>query len=265
VRTMKTMKSKWISACLGGSVDDVKAALTGGGSIVATDEEESTGLSLACDRRDWDVALPIVKLLLANRFGPSMTDEDGWNALHCAARSSSAEVVALLLRKMRKLVNNITNNRDSALSLYCVRDDEEAVNVARLLLDAGADLETVEAEYSRTPLLVACRQSRPELVSLLLELGADVNAVDSEGDNVLTLACCNGVFGRERIPLLVKAGIDVLHKDNDGRDAMGHALRQSGAMAETLGKFLPVDYQLGQFYTAADPIGSKIVGTKFRV
>jgi ankyrin repeat protein len=112
MRTMKMMKSKRMRSKLNlttvcwthvlKDVDDVKSALTSGGSIVATDEDERGGLSLACRREDWEVALPIVKLLLAKRFAPSMTDERGWNALHIAARSSSAEVVSLLLQKMQK-------------------------------------------------------------------------------------------------------------------------------------------------------------------
>jgi ankyrin repeat protein len=253
-----------LDACFGGFIEDVKSALTSGGSAVATNESGRTGLSLACERDDWEVALPIVKLLLAKRSAPSTTDEDGWNALHSAARCSSAEVVALVLGKMRKMINIVINNRYSALSLCCLRLDEEVMKVARALLKAGADIESVEAENSRTPLLVACRNNRPELVSLLLERGANVKAVDAEGYNALHLACSNGAFGREIIPLLCNAGVDVLHKASNGDDVMDMALSRSGAMAEMLSKFLPVDYKLEEHYTSNfDPIGSLVVATKF--
>jgi ankyrin repeat protein len=158
-----------LDACSNGSLSDIEAVLTGRGSIVAAREDGTTGLSLACRRKDWDVALPIVKLLLANRFAPSMTDQNGYNALHVAVGYSSAEVAVRLLRKMQKNINTPTNNRYSALTLCCFRHDEEAVKVARVLLDAGADIESVEGNFSRTPLLVACGHGRPELVSLLLE------------------------------------------------------------------------------------------------
>jgi ankyrin repeat protein len=252
-----------LAACLEGSIDDVKAALTGGGSNFAANEEERTGLSFACEREDWEVALPIVKLLLAKRFAPSMPDQDGWNALHFAARFSCSEVVSLLLQKMRKLVINITNDRDSALSLCCHRDDEEAVEVARVLLDAGADVESGEAEYFQI-LLVACQNSRPELVSLLLERGANVKVAESDGWTALQWACVNGAFGREIIPLLVNAGVDVLHKADNGVDAMTRALCQSGAMAETLSKFLLVNYKSDARYVSdTDPISSMVVLAKF--
>jgi hypothetical protein len=61
-----------------------------------------------------------------------------------------------------------------------------------------------------------------------------VKAVHIDGDNALYLACANGAFGREIIPFLVSAGVNVLHKDNNGEDVMRNALCQSGAMAETL-------------------------------
>ena len=47
---------------------------------------------------------------------------------------------------------------------------------ARLLMDHGADIEAIDLEYQSTPLGVAVRFGRPELVSLLLDRGADPNA-----------------------------------------------------------------------------------------
>jgi ankyrin repeat protein len=223
-----------LQACSTRSLSAIEVALRNVASINATTAKGETGLSRACCRKNWEAALPIVKLLLAKRFAPSMINEEELNALHCAARLSSAKVVALLLGKMQKNINTVTNKRYSALSLCCIRFDEEAVVVARVLLDAAADIESVEGDFSRTPLLLACLNGRPELVSLLLERGANVKAVDRDGDNALTLACANGAFGREMIPLLVNAGVDVLHKANDGDDAMTEALFGSGAMAETM-------------------------------
>jgi hypothetical protein len=194
----------------------VNAALTGGGSIVATDNEERTGLSFACARDDWEVALSIVKLLLANDLSPQ--DRTNTNGMLFTL------LLDFLPQKLWlffwKDVNIHSLKQQSALLLCCIRCDEEAVDVALVLLDAGADIESVEAQNSRTPLLVACLNSRPELVSLLLERGANMNSVDSSGRSALHWACRNGAFGREMIPLLVNAGVDVLHKNNNGDDAI---------------------------------------------
>jgi hypothetical protein len=137
------------------------------------------------------------------------------------------------------------------------------VSVALVLLDAGADLESVEAVGSRSPLLAACLVDRPELVALLLARGANVKAVDNYGWTP-TLGVSQRAFGREMIPLLVNAGDDILHKTDIGIDAMTSALFQSGAMAKTLSKFLPPNYKLERRYgSKTDPIGSMVVSAKF--
>jgi ankyrin repeat protein len=82
-----------------------------------------------------------------------------------------------------------------------------------VLLDADADFENVRAGYFQTPLLTACRYGRPELVSLLLERGANVKAVDVGGCNVLHWVVQTELL-REMIPLLIKAGADVLQQSN---------------------------------------------------
>ncbi len=110
-----------LDACRHGSLSDIEAALKDGASINATTAKGGTGLSLACERTDWEVALLIVKLLLAKRFAPSMMNQNGWNALHVAVRHSSAGLVAVVLGKMQTTIKVLTNTRYSALALYCIR------------------------------------------------------------------------------------------------------------------------------------------------
>jgi ankyrin repeat protein len=52
-----------LEACLEGPFADVQQALRSGASVTATNERGDTGLSLACYRADWDVALQVVELL----------------------------------------------------------------------------------------------------------------------------------------------------------------------------------------------------------
>ena len=110
------------------------------------------------------------------------------------------------------------------------RVDNDAVQIAKLLLDAGADIE--QGCNDLTPLLLACRFGRSDLVSFLLQRRASIKAVTEDGSNCLHLACWNGAFGKDIIPLLVKAGVDVAAKTNDGQDALSFALETNYDMAE---------------------------------
>jgi ankyrin repeat protein len=140
----------------------------------------------------------VVKFLLTKRFLPSVCDNYGWNAVHFAARCSSAEVMKLLLEKHASLVHTKSNKRNwTPLGLLCSnRFDDEAVRVASLLLDHGAKINQVCGDYDNTPLLLACSTGRADLVSLLLERGANVKAVTSEGLNALHCTSHNGAFGK---------------------------------------------------------------------
>lgn len=52
------------------------------------------------------------------------------------------------------------------------------IQVARLLIGAGATLNITNAEFN-TPLLLAARHNHRPMVELLLDSGANVNAVDT--------------------------------------------------------------------------------------
>ncbi len=82
-----------LGTCQRGSVADVLAALRKGGHVNAEDQQGSTGLILACGRRDWSEAFDVVKLLLAKRFARRAVNQGGLNALHRACQTSSAEIV----------------------------------------------------------------------------------------------------------------------------------------------------------------------------
>jgi ankyrin repeat protein len=258
-RKQKELDDALLAASVKGSLNDVKKALANGGFVNAVDEEGSNGLSLACRRDDWNVAAQIVKLLLNKRFLPSVCDTNGWNAVHYAARYSSAEVMKLLLEKHASLVHTKSNKQNwTPLCLLCNnRFDDEAVRVASLLLDHGAKINQVCGEFDDTPLLLACWKGRADLVSLLLERGANVKAVRSDGLNVLHCACMNGAFGKEIIPLLVKAGADVNAVDKFGKTALTYAITRSYDFGKEMLKYLPSNSTPSRvFVSKADPIGA---------
>jgi len=94
-----------------------------------------------------------------------------------------------------------------------------------LLKEEGYDLDQKDS-WGRTPLLdhlwVSPCEPRLEVAYLLLEFGADIHAVDCHGKNALQISIGGYLLARDRklgeqtLGLLIKAGADVNHCDNDG-------------------------------------------------
>ena len=166
----------------------------------------------------------------------------------------------LLLSKEPHLSRVKTINGWTHLAFVCrYRFDDDAARIAELLLDAGADIE----QGDWTPLSLACRNGRADLVSLLLQRGANLKAVTEDGLNCLHLACMNGAFGKDIIPLLIKAGADFASKAKDGRDALSVVVGKNYDMAETLLQHLPPGSKpIVLRYSYDDPIGSMTIRIK---
>jgi uncharacterized protein len=83
---------------------------------------------------------------------------------------------------------------------------------ARKAINAGADIECVLNELSKTPLICAAIYGNVETCALLLNKGAEIDAVDSDGSTALTSAA---IMGRlEVCRLLIKKGANVNAKNN---------------------------------------------------
>jgi hypothetical protein len=115
------------------------------------------------------------------------------------------------------------------LRLACRRQTKDDVDIARLLLDAGAAVNEVEC----SPLLEACYCGSAALVSLLLQRGAHFR-VSPSGRDAFWYACRNGVHGPAILELLgavCGAAPSAL--------ALESALSHSGEMVHALAKVLP--------------------------
>jgi len=87
------------------------------------------------------------------------------------------------------------------------------VEIARMLLDAGADLETGDSDES-TPLHVAALNRRPEMVAFLIERGADVNRRDRNQAYALSFAASGGDTAVVR--MILGAGADLNFTNDQG-------------------------------------------------
>ena len=168
----------------------------------------STPLHLAV-RATRDAAL--VSLLLEAGADVHARNDNGYTALHHAARYGTPEMVRALLRggaavDARALGFSIHYGWDwTPLHLAVVHNPDPEVSAA--LLEAGADPRARGYE-GETPIHMAARNGNPALAALLLDTGADANARGSTGRTPLhDAATSNG--NPAMIAVLLDAGAEL--------------------------------------------------------
>jgi len=102
-------------------------------------------------------------------------------------------------------------------ALLCASDTEsrgyDGVEMAELLLDAGADIE-IRDEYDNTPLIEACYSDNAPLVKLLVSRGADVHARKYRQETPLTVAALFASV--EIVRCLLEHGADIYDCNEEG-------------------------------------------------
>ncbi|KAJ7112625.1 ankyrin repeat-containing domain protein, partial [Mycena epipterygia] len=123
-------------------------------------------------------------------------------AFHAASKSGHANIVRLLLEKGAD-VNTVDAEHGSALQAACSSGHTE---IFRLLLEKGANVNTAGGYYGST-LQAASHEGSLEVVRVLLKEGADVNATAGKYGSALQAACSRG--HTETVHLLLEKGADV--------------------------------------------------------
>lgn len=88
--------------------------------------------------------------------------------------------------------------------------------MVQLLLDSGASVQIADNEQCWTPLHLASRDGKPELVELLLQRGARIDAVDVYGNTPLWRAITAHQNAVEVVTLLIDAGASPHVANNAG-------------------------------------------------
>lgn len=102
----------------------------------------------------------------------------------------------------------------------------------RTLIEAGADLEAVEPNSQRTPLLCAASVGEVEAVSILLAAGAHINAVSPALNTALTLAVGYGHV--TTVQVLITAGANLEATNGHGFTALMLAMQPSPNQLEMM-------------------------------
>ncbi|RYP47350.1 hypothetical protein DL769_011324 [Monosporascus sp. CRB-8-3] len=153
-----------------------------------------------------------IKLLLQKGVSPDAMDSIEFNtALTMATKMGHANAVEALL------AFGANPNLSSGVErqALCIAASNGAVDLVRLLLDAGADRETKCKNSGATILWDATTWSAEdlalEMVGLLANRGADVNAKAPNGETALASAASSGNLAM--VKLLISHGADIETKD----------------------------------------------------
>ena len=99
-----------------------------------------------------------------------------------ACEEGHIEIAEYLLKTGKNSQKTLNEALEELCSSYSYYDNETAkVNLAKLLLEQGAQVNNPAGTFNKTPLHGASFYGPLELVKLLVSNGADVNAVDDDG------------------------------------------------------------------------------------
>lgn len=107
-----------------------------------------------------------LRRMLEDGIDPNATDDEGFIALHAAARFGHVESAVLLLEKGTD-INHQSNNGNTPLH-WAARAGQ--YNMAEFLLDAGAD-PNLRNEVGGTPMRFALNNNYRQIVELLIARG----------------------------------------------------------------------------------------------
>ncbi|CAG8924919.1 unnamed protein product [Penicillium salamii] len=134
------------------------------------------------------------------------------NAITIAAHGNKTSVLRVLLDHGVD-PNFQCPNGDRLLHVTAQRSTQSRLAMAKLLVEKGADLETL-SHLSETALQTACKDGSSEVVRYLVESGADLDKRSREGRTLLHLAAYKG--NPEAIGQLLAKGVDMESRDNEG-------------------------------------------------
>ena len=127
--------------------------------------------------------LYIVHLLISNNADPTISDSQGYNALHLVTHSSS---VMPLLYLLHQPVNVDSRDLQGHTSLMWAAYQGDALSVD-LLLKHGAN-PNLKDDTGLTPLHWAVVRGNRVILRRLIEMGADIHAKDAEGRTARDMA-----------------------------------------------------------------------------
>ena len=172
------------------------------------------------------LALSLVTLLFAAPLAPAVGDAPLADA---AMQGDRATVQSLLAGNAD--VNAAQGDGTTALHWAAYRDDLE---MARMLVEAGADLNARTRVGELTALFLAARNGNAAMLYLLLEAGDDANAAGTTGTTPLMLAAASGQADAVKVLLDKGAAVNANDIANGQTALMFAAARNRAEVIDVL-------------------------------
>ena len=192
--------------------DVVEVLIDAGAGIETKSKYDSSPLLFASSSGHLD----IVKMLVEAGARMCVTVNNGITCLMLAANFGHTETVRYLVG-LKDVDVNHENENNGSTALHCAVQGGH-VDVMRVLLDAGADIET-KTSAGDSPLLLAGFYGKLDVAEVLVKAGADVCVTDSKGLTCLMLAANCGHTETVRYLVGLK-DVDVNHENEYGATAL---------------------------------------------
>ena len=172
--------SALMSAVTYGQLEMAKRLVNDHGADVNFHNEFQTALTSAAHTGNVEAVRFLLSAGAKTTVGKAM-------ALHHGASSGEPEIVELLLKAGAE-VDEVNSSGVTALcEAQLLRDKPQSLDVASMLIAAGADVNFVAAD-GMSPLHVAADQARLDVAQILVAAGADLSCRTDEGLTPLEIA-----------------------------------------------------------------------------
>jgi ankyrin repeat protein len=154
-----------------------------------------------------------MKILLDNKANPNAPTKGGATPIFIPTNNGNLDLIKILIRYGADV--NYSNNEYKLTPLRNAARNGY-LEVVRFLVEKGAIIDARAADNA-TALIASCGRGHIECVRFLIQNGANINVKDKDGDTPLINACANGRF--EVVKLLMEKGADKNITDNKGLSA----------------------------------------------
>ena len=177
----------------------LQAIISHGVDLNATNKKNVTALMKGCKKGNKEV----INVLLNAGADPNIADANGDTWFHYAAQNKKHPEVLQGIISQGVDVHATNKNDVTALMLACINGNIDDINV---LLNAGADPNTVDAHGSAWFTYAARNDCFTYILQAIICHGVDVNAIDKCNTTALMIACKEG--NKDDISVLLNAGAD---------------------------------------------------------